>query len=65
MYFIRRFYTAFIDKRWLYQNEILTLEDTSPQDYPPRLIEQVRICVETMPKFLSNTREKLNTGIIN
>jgi hypothetical protein len=30
MYYIRRYYNTFIDKRQLYQTEIMTLENISP-----------------------------------
>lgn len=64
-YYFRREYMRFVDKHELYPTEIMNLEDVEVKDYPPRLIEQVRFCVETLPTFVSRNREKLSLASID
>ena len=49
----------------LYATEIMSLENVDPKDYPERLIEQVRFCVESLPAFIVKSREKLTQPSID
>jgi len=61
-YYFRREYARFVETHQLYSVDIMNLEDVEPKDYPQRLIEHVCFCVETLPVFLSRSREKLTLG---
>jgi hypothetical protein len=64
VYTIRDVYNKVVEKCGLYEDEVAMLEDLSQDEYPPRLLEHVRICVDNMPKFFAMIKELLNPNAV-
>lgn len=55
-WYLRREYIRFAEAHELYAKEIMVLEDVNTHEYPARLLDQIRYCVETLPIFLTRNR---------
>lgn len=64
-YTLKRVYNNLVDKCKLYEKEIDSLEGLSQNEYSPKLTDQIKVCVDMLPKFFIGMGEKLNNNCID
>lgn len=64
-YYVGKELDRFVQKKEMMEKDILQLEDVDVKEYPARFVDQIRMCVEALPLFLTKARVKLNMGALD